>query len=185
MIYGSGDVDKPAPGRAMFAQSLAAEFVPVNAPASLRMKNISHPLLLSMAIALACAACAPNVDVRGNLPHNDQLSQVKVGKSTRDEVLALFGTPSAITPFGSETWHYISARTETTAFFEPQVTDRKVVTVVFDARGVVKDFATRGLEDSKAVDPVERETPTAGKEMNLLQQLLGNLGRFSKDPAVK
>ena len=35
------------------------------------------------------------------------------------------------------------------------------------------------LEDGQEVAMVERETPTRGKELSLLQQLFGNLGRFN------
>lgn len=142
-------------------------------------------LALAASLALSGAACTPTVDQRGNLPHPELLAQVQPGKSTRDDVMAVLGTPSATMTYGGETWHYISARTETTAFFEPEVLERKVVSVVFDEKGVVRDVVTKGLEDGKDVSMVERTTPTAGKEMSILEQLLGNVGRFSKDPAEK
>lgn len=125
------------------------------------------------------------VDQRGNLPHPDLLAQIQPGKSTRDDVLAVLGTPSNAMTYGGESWHYISERTETSAFFEPKVTERKVVTVVFDGQGVVRDVVNRGLEDGKAVQTVERATPTAGKEMSILEQLIGNVGRFSKMSSEK
>jgi outer membrane protein assembly factor BamE (lipoprotein component of BamABCDE complex) len=113
------------------------------------------------------------------------LAQIQPGKTSRDEVQALLGTPSATATFGGESWQYISARTETTAFFKPEVKERKVVSITFDRSGLVKDVVQRGLEDGIAVDAVERETPTAGKELSILEQLVGNIGKFSKDPGGK
>jgi outer membrane protein assembly factor BamE (lipoprotein component of BamABCDE complex) len=145
-------------------------------------KNLSsfRPVL-AVALAALGVACTPIIEVRGNNPPPEQLAQVKVGASTREDVQALLGTPSNVTPFGEESWHYISAVTEREAFFEPVILERKVVTVVFDRAGMVRAIDNRGLEDGKDVVPNSRETPTAGKEMTVLQQMMGNVGRFSKD----
>ncbi len=150
------------------------------------MKKTSVPYrsLFTAAVVIASAACTPIIEVRGNQPPPEQLAQVKIGTSTREDVQALLGTPSNVTPFGEETWHYISAITEREAFFEPVVKERKVVTVVFDRAGAVRAIDTRGLEDGKDVVPVGRETPTAGKELTILQQLMGNVGRFAKSPGA-
>jgi outer membrane protein assembly factor BamE (lipoprotein component of BamABCDE complex) len=144
-------------------------------------KPRSAPLTSAgLALALGLAACTPTIELRGNLPPPEQLSQIVVGKSTRDDVQMLLGTPSNISPFGEEAWHYVSTVTERVAFFEPETKERKVVSVLFSRDGVVRAVETKGLSDGHNVTPVARETPTAGKEMTIVQQLLGNLGRFSK-----
>lgn len=139
------------------------------------------PLALALALTLAVGACTPTVDLRGNLPTPENLAQIQAGKTTRDEVQQLLGTPSTTSTFGGESWQYISARTETTAFFKPEVKERKVVSITFDRSGLVKEVVERGLEDGVAVSAVDRETPTAGKELSILEQLVGNIGKFSKD----
>jgi outer membrane protein assembly factor BamE (lipoprotein component of BamABCDE complex) len=96
-------------------------------------------------------------------------------------VAEVLGTPSTISAFGDPTWYYVSYRTETVAFFSPKEVERTVLAIDFDERGTVKGVRTLGLEDGQAVSFAERETPTAGKELNLLQQFLGNVGRFSND----
>jgi outer membrane protein assembly factor BamE (lipoprotein component of BamABCDE complex) len=171
----------------MFPPTLAAEAASVNASASLRMKNISKTrhILLAAALAFGLPACSPDVEMRGNLPYPDLLTQIQVGKTTREDVQALLGTPSTVSMFGDETWHYVSQRTESVAFFDPEIKDRKIVTVIFDRSGTVRALDSKGLADGKTVHTVDRETPTAGKEMTLLQQLMGNVGRFSKDAKEK
>lgn len=169
----------------MLAHTLASEPASVNASASTWMKILIRPTPLALAFAialtLAAGACTPSVDLRGNLPTPESLAQIKPGKTTRDEVQALLGTPSTTATFGDESWQYISSRTETTAFFKPEVKERKVVSISFDRSGVVKEVLERGLEDGIAVKAVDRETPTAGKELSILEQLVGNVGKFSKD----
>lgn len=151
------------------------------------MKNASKATAIALAafVSLSAGGCTPTVDQRGNLPHPDLLAMVQPGKSTQEDVLSYLGTPSSTIAYGGETWHYISAKTETTAFFEPKLLERRVVSVVFDDRGIVRDVTFRGIEDGRDIETVDRITPTAGKEMSILEQLIGNVGRFSKDPSEK
>ncbi|CAA7617834.1 outer membrane protein assembly factor BamE [Magnetospirillum sp. UT-4] len=145
------------------------------------MNTLLRPAVLAAALCLAAAACSPTLDVRGNIPDSDALARITPGKTTRDEVQTLLGTPSATSVFGDESWQYISAKSETVAFFKPKFTERTVISITFSRDGVVKDVAARGLEDGQDLELVDRETPTAGKELNILEQLLGNVGRFSKE----
>src|SRR6266404_2338901 len=41
------------------------------------------------------------------------------------------------------------------------------------------------LADSRPVDPSPRETPSAGKELGFVEQLLGNLGKFNTGAASR
>ncbi len=36
-----------------------------------------------------------------------------------------------------------------------------------------------GLGDARSIEPVERSTSTGGKKLTILQQLVGNIGRFT------
>jgi outer membrane protein assembly factor BamE (lipoprotein component of BamABCDE complex) len=133
-----------------------------------------------VAVALSVAACSPRIDSRGNLPDPDKLAEIKPGEHSRNDVAEILGSPSSIGVFDQETWYYISKRTEAVAFFEPEVAERQVIIVRFNKKGVVTGVETLGLEQGHGVDPVDRETPTAGAELTIMQQLLGNMGRFNK-----
>jgi outer membrane protein assembly factor BamE (lipoprotein component of BamABCDE complex) len=134
--------------------------------------------LVLFAAAATIGACSSRIDQRGNLPDPDLLANIEVGHINKQGVQDTLGTPSSIGLFDQETWYYISQRTEKLAFFEPSVIDRKVIVIKFDPRGVVSEMTTLGLEDSRDVQVVERKTPTAGQEIGILKQLLGNIGRF-------
>jgi len=144
------------------------------------MRNVLRPTIFAT-LLLATTACTPSIDVRGNNPLPDQMVQIKVGETTQDEVTTLLGTPSSTMNYGEEVWHYISGRTETTAFFLPEEKERKIVTIFFDAHGKVSNVTTLTLLDGKVIQSVSRETPTAGKDLSFIEQLLGNVGKFSKD----
>jgi outer membrane protein assembly factor BamE (lipoprotein component of BamABCDE complex) len=137
-------------------------------------------LLAGAAAAAAIAGCAPTVDQRGNLPDADNVLAIQPGTSTKDEVAQLLGTPSAIATFNDRTWYYISKRTETVAFFNPDVIDQQVLVVRFDEVDVVQQVAMLGMDDANEVDMVSRETPTFGTRLTVVQQLLGNIGRFTR-----
>ncbi len=141
------------------------------------------PVMLSIVCAVmiaAVSACAPNVATRGNLPDPDKLAEIVPGEATRDDVAILLGSPSSAATFGEEVWYYISARVETVAFNESEVIDQQVVAIRFGEDGLVAAIDTYGLDDARAVEIVDRVTPTSGKQITILQQMLGNVGRFAR-----
>lgn len=135
-----------------------------------------------LAVAFLIAACAPIVDSRGNLPEVEDVEKIKVGASTKDEVATVLGSPSSIATFDPNTWYYISKRTETVAFFRPDMLDQKVLTVRFDDAGLVRELVQTDKEAAKDLDMVDRTTPTSGQSFSIFQQLFGNLGRFGDQP---
>ena len=136
-------------------------------------------LLLGTAIVML-AACSPTIDQRGNLPDADNVLAIQPGLSTKDDVFDLLGTASTTATFSDKTWYYISKRTETVAFFSPDVVDQQVLVVKFDDTDVVQQVALLGMDDANDIEMVDRETPTYGQRLTIIQQLLGNIGRFTK-----
>jgi outer membrane protein assembly factor BamE (lipoprotein component of BamABCDE complex) len=130
--------------------------------------------------AVALAACSPRIDQRGNLLDPDSVLTIQPGVQTKDQVAELLGTPSTVGTFDDKSWYYISKRTETTAFFAPDITDQQVVVVKFDDLDVVRKVQFYGMNDAYEIEPVDRVTPTYGQKLTILQQLFGNIGRFTK-----
>jgi len=151
----------------------------------MQTKIFNSRKLIRLAIAgvavLAVSACAPRVATRGNLPDPDLLANIEVGQINKRGVVELIGSPSSVAPFQGVSWYYISERTETRAFFEPDVVERKVIIIRFNKKGIVSEIKALGLKDGHDIAMVDRVTPTAGKEITLLQQLFGNIGRFESD----
>lgn len=138
-----------------------------------------HAALAICGAAVSVAACSPTIDTRGNLPDPDTVLEVQPGIHDRNQVAAILGSPSAIATFEDDTWYYISRRTEQIAFFEPEVIDQQVLVVKFGPDGLVNEMKIYGLEDGQEIEPVDRTTPTSGRELTVLQQLFGNIGRFN------
>jgi outer membrane protein assembly factor BamE (lipoprotein component of BamABCDE complex) len=134
--------------------------------------------------AASLAACAPNVDQRGNLPEPEKLAQIRPGSTTRDQVIKILGTPSSTGVFDDKRWYYISRRTQQIAFFDPDVLDQQVYVVNFDAKGVVRTVDHKELKDGREIAPAPGATPAPGRELTLVEQVLGNIGRFNKSSAA-
>jgi len=136
-------------------------------------------LFLALGASLAAlAACEAQFDTRGNLPDPEVVLQVQPGIDNRDRVAELLGSPSTTGTFDDKTWYYISKKTKSVAFFDPEVLDQEVLIIKFDDAGTVSDMKLLGLEDAHQVVPNPNVTPTSGRELTILQQLIGNVGRF-------
>lgn len=134
--------------------------------------------LLATVASLSLAACDPRVDQRGHVATPGTVEKLQPGQQTRNDVLTLLGSPSTTATFDDETWYYISQRVETTAFLAPDTKEQTVMALKFDKAGVLKDMNTYTLKDGRAVEMVDRKTPTAGKELTIIEQVFGNVGRF-------
>lgn len=146
------------------------------------LHSSSLSLLVAAAAVAALAACTPEKDLHGVLPDKELIGEIKPGQTRQEDVTRILGTPSATSTFDKETWYYIGEKTETVAFFKPDVLEQKVLVVRFTKEGVVEDIEqVDAKKDGKQVKPVARETPTKGKELTIIQQLVGNVGRFNKD----
>jgi len=146
---------------------------------------LRRPTLNNIAITLALAlfinACAPRIEVRGNLPREEQLSKIKIGEQNRNEVSKVLGTPSTLGTFDDKVWYYISRKTEKFAFFREQIIDQQVIAIYFDDRNFVAAIHRYNKDDLREVNMVERTTPTSGKALSIFNQLIGNLGRFGRN----
>ncbi len=153
--------------------------------------RLARPALFGLAL-LGLGACSylPNLpplpgtdifdaprQIRGHAVDPEDLSQVTAGVSTRTDVEALLGSPSAIGTFDDREWYYISGVTRLRPGRQQALEDQQVVLIRFDDRGTVQQVRRLGRDDGREVQMVERVTPSPGNERTLLQQLFGNIGR--------
>ncbi|KQV43326.1 MULTISPECIES: outer membrane protein assembly factor BamE [unclassified Rhizobium] len=113
---------------------------------------------------------------QGYVVDEETLALAPVG-SSREQVLLSLGTPSTTATFDNEVFYYISQkRTRPVAFMKPKLVEQSVLAVYFDKDGVVSQLAHYTLKDGKVFDMISRTTPTGGKEMTFLGQLLSGNG---------
>jgi outer membrane protein assembly factor BamE (lipoprotein component of BamABCDE complex) len=139
-------------------------------------RHVLRPAVLLLGVMLA--GCAVSEDQRGNLPDPDKLAQVQPGTTSKEQVIKILGSPSSASTFDDDAWYYISRKTKQIAFFSPQVLDQEVYIVDFDDKGIVKDVGHKTLADAEHISPAPGATPSPGRELSFMEQLIGNIGRF-------
>lgn len=141
--------------------------------------KFSKTLVLAGGCAVLLAGCPKQVNVQGWIPDETLISEVRPHVDNKDSVSQLLGSPSVVATFNDKTWYYISKRVETFAFMAPQTTDELVLEVNFDKNDLVDHMRRYTLADARDVPLESRTTPARGKELGFLEQIFGNLGRFS------
>ena len=145
---------------------------------SSRVSKSAKGLFIALCLGGLTASCSPLRDHRGYVISKERVQQVDIG-STKADVETALGSPSATSTIDGQTYYYISSTVEQKMFFKPKITDRKIIAVHFDETETVSKIANYGLKDGVIFDFISRKTPTRGKELTLLQQMFGNLGKFN------
>jgi outer membrane protein assembly factor BamE (lipoprotein component of BamABCDE complex) len=130
-------------------------------------------------MTLTLEACDAIVDHRGFSPTPGSVEKLDIDTQSREDVIRLIGTPSAVATFNPNVWYYISQQQETFAFFKPSITEQHVLQLTFNDAGRLTTLKGYDLKDGQDIAMVSRVTPTAGKELTILEQLMGNVGKFS------
>ncbi|SFS47370.1 outer membrane protein assembly factor BamE [Brevundimonas viscosa] len=138
----------------------------------------SKLLIAALAAAALTAACAPVIGQNGFQAVDAKPADIVAGTDTRETVLTKLGTPSTTSTFESDSiWYYMSQVTEKYTYNRPQVTQRTITEITFNDAGQVAAVRTLGLEDGQRIAMNDRETPTRGRQLTILEQLLGNVAR--------
>ncbi len=135
--------------------------------------------LLPLLLLGACSLFQAQPVTRGDVVASDQLRELVPGTSTRADATSLLGSPTAHATFDDNTWIYIGQRTRSRVGQLPGVDMQDVVLLTFDQGGTLRTVRQLSKRDSKPVDMVARTTPSPGSEASFMQQLLGNIGRYS------
>ena len=140
---------------------------------------------LACLLALAAAAgCTADIGQRGHLLDDSELQAVQVGATGRDDIAALFGTPNILPLSGEDSWYYVGAEVRRFAFYKPEILERQIVAIRFDDNGTVSGVEFYSLEDGQDIAFIEEQTPSRGRDISILQEIFGNIGRFTPAGAV-
>jgi outer membrane protein assembly factor BamE (lipoprotein component of BamABCDE complex) len=136
-------------------------------------------VLIALATCAFSAGCSPSIDRRGYVPDESEQLAVQTGVDTKSTILSRYGSPSTIAPFDDNAWYYISDTKERRTYHMALTTQRTVLAVQFDDKDVVSQVKTYGLADGRVVNYSDRKTPTRGRELSVIEQIFGNVGRGS------
>lgn len=141
---------------------------------------MARPVVIALASAMLVSGCVTaSRDFQGYIADEAKPVDIKPEEDNRTTVLAQLGSPSTSSVFDESTWIYMSATRERRAFFRPQVTSREVVAIRFGEDDVVEEVLQYDETDGRIIQYASRETPTRGRELGLLEQIFGNVGRVA------
>ncbi len=147
--------------------------------------RISIKLVALTSVAALLCACNPTLRTHGYIATEDKPQAVEPESDTKASVLARLGNPSVKGTFDEEletdTWYYMTAVRQRFAYLRPLIEERTITAVSFNADGQVSKVAEYGIEDGQFVNYVDRKTPTRGRELSVLEQVFGTIGRLPTD----
>ncbi len=160
------------------------------------MRQILPAVLLVTAMLAVTACGSPRITTNGFVFAGLDTSFVTAGETRCLQVLQNLGTPTLVRSLsggalGPDVWFYMGQRTSFYAYHEPEIIEEQVFALHFAAPlgsgeticGEDPEIAKvehYTLADRKLFSFNEEITQTVGNERSFLQQLLGDLGRFSR-----
>lgn len=146
-------------------------------------RSLATAALAAVLAVGGLTACSPISSYSGFQTIDSDPKDVKVGTDTKSTVRAKLGSPSVQSTFDPNVWFYVNQVKERVAFRRPRVTARNVTAITFNKDSeMVEAVNAYTLKDGKVIAYNNRETPTRGREMTVLEQLLGSVGRGTMLP---
>jgi outer membrane protein assembly factor BamE (lipoprotein component of BamABCDE complex) len=142
------------------------------------IRRVAAPLCILFASAAIVSGCAPTSIYQGFQAVDAKPADVKVAEDTKSSVLSRLGSPTTVSTFDPNVWFYISQVTEYQSFYKPHTIRRDVVAISFNKEDQkVAKIDTMSLKDGRIIAFNGRETPTRGRQLSVLEQLIGTLGQ--------
>lgn len=145
------------------------------------IRNVALTLVFPLAAVAATTACTPTIQRHGYAPESEKPSDIEPLTDTEQTVLARFGNPSTRGMFDDSVWYYVTDVRTQLAYLKSESSARSVVAIHFDDNGVVSEVSQYGLENGRTINLVDRKTPTRGRELSVIEQLLGTVGRLPSE----
>jgi outer membrane protein assembly factor BamE (lipoprotein component of BamABCDE complex) len=134
-------------------------------------------LATALMLSAGLGACAPTVSYNGFQAREEKPQDVKVGVDTKSTVLSRLGSPSMVSTFEPNIWFYVSQTTSRVAYKQASLRARDITAITFSKDEKVEAVNNYDLSKSYKIAYAKQETPTRGRQITVLEQLLGNVGR--------
>ncbi|MDG6095356.1 outer membrane protein assembly factor BamE [Acetobacter sp. AN02] len=132
-----------------------------------------------MLLTSGCSVFRATEMPRGSLIEAEDYKQLQPGVSNRADAVDLLGSPTTKATFDDNTWIYISMVTVPVPASFPGIKKQQVVVLNFDEGGTLRSMRTLNKKDRKNVGMRGDITPTPGTKINVIQEILGNVGRYN------
>ena len=141
-------------------------------PAGVTLRRLALGAALMLAVG-----CTTMTRTHGFVPLPEDLAQMNVGQTTRDEIIALVGPPTTGGTVNEQTLYYVQSERSRFGPFEPKIVSREVVAISFSEGNVLRNIERFGLEDGRVIVLSRRITDDGIADVTFIGQLLGAIGR--------
>ena len=106
---------------------------------------------------------------------NINFKELQVGKTTRNEIVQLLGSPCTTSNFDDEqSWIYISSQFKKFIFLDGSNTDQKILILSFN-QNTLKNKELLSKNDINNIEYEETLTDSRGKKVNWIKDFFSNL----------
>ena len=106
---------------------------------------------------------------------NLDLNELQIGKTTKNEIVELLGSPSTTSNFDNEqSWIYISSEFKKFVFLDGSNTDQKILILSFN-QNTLKNKEILSKNDINSIQYEETITDSRGKKVTWIRQFFTNL----------
>ena len=106
---------------------------------------------------------------------NINFKELQVGKTTKNEIVQLLGSPSTTSNFDDEqSWIYISSEFKKFIFLDGSNTDQKILILSFN-QNTLKNKELLSKNDINNIEYEETLTDSRGKKVNWIKDFFSNL----------
>ena len=106
---------------------------------------------------------------------NINFKELQVGKTTKNEIVELLGSPSTTSNFDNEqSWIYISSEFKKFVFLDGSNTDQKILILSFN-QNTLKNKELLSKNDINNIGYEETLTDSRGKKINWIKEFFTNL----------
>lgn len=95
------------------------------------------------------------------------LQKLKTGKTTKQEVLELLGSPSFVENNKPNTYYYLYQKSWYVSVFKERVVAQQILIFTFDDKNLLQSFESKTLKDYKDLPLDENTTPLSMKESHI------------------
>jgi outer membrane protein assembly factor BamE (lipoprotein component of BamABCDE complex) len=135
---------------------------------------------LSLCCLLSLSSCVSTLNNKGYLVDEDSLSSLKIGVSSKIDVLNIMGQPSIISDLVSNNFYYVTTIEVSKTSLSRKVDQQHVLALEFDKNDILQKIQHYDTKSDKLIAMSKDVTPAAGDDDRFTKKLFGNIGKFNK-----
>ena len=134
-----------------------------------KRKNFAIFLILGLAINIS--ACTKTI-THGQHIDEYKLSEIKIGSTSKSEVVSFIGSPTYISHDDPNVWYYIERTVSKKFVFSPKLDNQEITKVTFSEDGVVASI-TKKDSGYYNISPETKSTKAYMQQKGFIKKVLG------------